>query len=520
MASHVYPIPEVHRSVTRPITIELIRQVLKMTGLNPNLFRTKMTGYADAVPVPGTTLDDTKDIGKVRLSTDEKLTIEIKEEDVGDLITPVRYPDNNPVFHDTDLKIMMKPVLSLSKVTVSVVINVPSKVRAFNWLAEVKRRIYQAQMTNYHTITYHYPIPKPFVYYLIEMHRMREAVEPLNESFGEWVARCFTNRWTVISNIEGHERLFAIQEKQTNIYGWFDFEFEPQKPEKESDNAGGWQIQFDYSFHYQRPDSMVFAYPLVIHNQLLPVEMISTELLEHRSTYNGYQGLTGSSYDKLVFHNNRHGMTEPEGIPDPPFDDWFPPKGPHEYIQLARTLIMVDPNDKTNVASLEDFSESFAFKDIILEYMRDVNAKMLTRYKSIFHIQFYRWDSLIGPPDITIGRDLNLNTTFDMPLTDMWHVVISVLANPLLLDEDGWQDITDRCDVFHEWFTGLFGDKYANIIKCNTDNTVNNDDLTKVIDDMKKDVGLPGGIKPGLPVTNEQYVGSYSILARQFIKGK
>lgn len=521
MASHIYPIPEVHRSVTRPITMDIIREVMEMTGINPSDFRTKMVGYADAESVPGSTINS-KETAPNRLPTDEKLTLEIREEDVGNNMTPVRYPDNTPIFIDKDLRITIKPVMSLVKATVSVVINVPSRVRAHNWLMEIKRRIYQLQLTNYHTVDYHYPIPKPFVYYLLEMHRMRESVEPLNENFGAWMKRCFVNRWTVLSNLEGHESIFAIQEKQTNIYGWFDFEFEPEKPEKESDNSGGWQIRFDYNFHYQRPDSLVFSYPLVIHNQLLPVEMIDTKQKDNITTYDGYTGLTGGAYDTIVSQTQRYGMFDPPGIPEPHFDDWHPSMSTPNHIQLARTLVTIDPSDKRWALNIDDFSESFTFKDSVVRFMKDVNSKMLKMYSSIFHIQFYRWDSLIGLPHVNIDNALKLTTDFDMPLTDMWHGVIYVLSNPLMLDDSGWDDIKQNCDVLHEWFEGLFGKEFADTIRCNVDNTVNEDDLVKVIDKIKDTIGNGngnnGGYKPKLPNTNEKYSAGYTILTKRFVK--
>lgn len=514
MASHVIPIPEVHRTVTRPITMDIIREVLDITGINPDDFRTKMVGFSDAETVPGSTID-VKDKTPNRLSSDEKLVMEIREEDVDMNITPVRYPNRNPIFHDTDLKIMMKPVLSLVKATVSVVVTVPSRVRAHNWLMEIRRRIHQGKLTNYHTVDYHYPLPKIITYYLLQMHTMRESVEPLNEDFGTWMKRCFTNRWTVVSNLNGHERLFAIQEKQTNIYGWFNFEFEPEKAEKESDNAGGWNIRFDYTFHYQRPDSIVFAYPLVVHNQLLPIEMIHTERDEHRSTYRGYSGLMDTAYDNIAFKVNKYGMFSPPGIPEPLFDDWIPEHEPLNHIQLSRTLTTVDISDKRWALSLDDISSVYVIKPTVLRFMRDVKNKLLKEYSSVFHVKLHRWNSLIGFEHLEIDDNLRVKTLFDMELTDMWHVVIYVLVNPLLLSPDGWVDIIKNCDVFHEWFSSIFGDKYANAIRCNTDNTVNLDDLDKVLDEIKKQVSSKDDLKVfiGVPQTTEKYSAGYTILA-------
>lgn len=533
MASHVYPIPEVHRSVTRPVTMDIIREVLQMTGLKPDQFRTKMVGYSESVPVPGSTLDDKDDLSPNRLSTDEKLTLEVKEEDVEMNTTPVRYPDQVPIFYDKDLKITMKPVLSLTKSTVSVVITVPSRVRAHNWLMEIKRRIHQSQLTNYHTVDYHYPIPRPYIYYLVKMHEMREAVEGLNEDFGQWLKRCMNIDWTVIAAQDGGETMIAVQEKQTNILGWYDFEFEPEKPEKDSDNAGGWTIRFDYIFHYQRPDSLVFSYPLVIHNQMLPIEMIHIDNKDHRATYPTYAGATQATYDKLAFSINKQGYTVASGIPEPYFDDWMPVTQPRDHIQLARTLVTIDPSDLRWVISLDDFSASFDFKPSIVRFMKENMNKMLVQYKSIFHIKLYRWESEIGYPDVNIDSNLKLSTSFDMPLTDMWHVVFYICANPLMLDPDAWEDIKKNCDVFHEWFEGLFGDAYANKIRCNADNTVNEEDLDEVIKDMIESAGPdgnggnggsnnnghPGGIRPGLPVTNEKLSAGFTIITRKQSKG-
>ena len=559
MASHVYPIPEVHRSVTRPVTMDIIREVLQITGLKPDQFRTKMVGYAESVPVPGSTLDDKDDTRPNRVSSDEKLVLEVKEEDVGNNITPVRYPDQYPIFYDKDLKIMMRPVLSLTKSTVSVVLTVPSRVRAHNWLVEIKRRIYQRQMTNYHTVDYHYPLPKPYVYYLIKMHEMREAVEPLGEDFGQWLKRCMQNQWTVIAAQDGDGSMIAIQEKQTNIYGWFDFDFEPEKPEKDSDNAGGWSIRFDYTFHYQRPDAVVFSYPLVIHNQLLPIEMIYQDDKDHRATYNTYAGATQSTYDALAFDINKQGYVLASGIPEPGFDDWMPTTEPKHHLQLARTLVTIDPTDPRWAISLDDFSSSFDFKPGVIRFMKDTTNKMLVPFKSIFHVKLYRWENEIGYPDVMLDENLKLTTSFDMPLTDMWHVVFYVLSNPLLLDPDGWDDIKQNCDVFHEWFEGLFGKKYADLIRCNIDNTVNEDDLRKVIDDMidsagpggtgggggtgssnndtatnpnpdgggsgnnggNPSTGLPPGstgITPGIPGGNARFAGGYTLIAKKQLK--
>lgn len=495
MASYIYPIEEVHKTVTRPISIEIIRRMLEYTGLDPNKFRANMKGFAEAVPVPNSTIQEHDRNGTNRVKTDYVMDLEVQEEIISDGATPVRYKDNNPIFFDKDLRIKIVPVMPLVKTTVSVVYQTRDKVEALNWVRRIKARVYQTATTHYHRVDYHYPIPKAIAFYLMVIHQLREQTEPYNETFGEWCKRCFARTYTVISNLAGDGQQLAIKERQTNIHGWFDFEHEPEKPEKTDDNAGGWTVRFDYIFHYQRPDSLVFDYPLMIHNSLLPIEMIQTERPEHRDSHTEYQSAVDYAQDRIALTHLKHGAKVYPGIVEPNFDDWIPPDFPPYTTMFSRSLIQLDLDDKKWVSNLDELLSEYEFKDYFLDYFKDNPSDLLKLGENIFNVVLYRWTDKISSQDnLVIDENLKISTVKDMQPRDMWHLCLYILVDPLALSETGWYKASKYCNVLKDWLNWVAGENYANRITCNLDGTADRDAVRKLINDIKTNAGGNNGI--------------------------
>lgn len=514
MASHVYPIPSVERTITRPIAITILRQLLEITGLNPKEFRTKVVGVADSEKVQGSYLNDTENISDLnntpndvdkdinRLSTDKKLTLEIQDEIVGNFVTPVRWHDHLPVFDDQDLKVRIKPVYSDIKTTISVVLNVRDKVEANNWLQEVRRRIYQTAMATTHNADYYYIIPQTVSRGLYEIYKLKENIAPDGEEFGEWLNRCFDNRFDILTNLSGTNHMLVIKEKQVNILGYFDFEFEPEKPEKEDDKAGGWRIQFDYVIRYQRPDNVVFEYPLAVHQQLLPESMLQLTRPDHWTSYNVFRGHTAAAYHRIAVLGNKHGMKGAEGIAEPWFDDWVPDKAPVRHIQLTRVLLSIAEDEPNWLIDIDDFAETFEFKPEIKRWFGLTTNKIFKERDNPFYFSLHESTRRLPDSQCHMTEELKIMYHEDLNLKQMYHIVVYVLTDISLLSADGWRDLLKNCDVFHEWLAAIYPNTGTEKIRCNIDNSVNTDDFkdwwnenAPGTDDISGP--LPNG--PGLP---------------------
>lgn len=525
MASFILPINEVHRSITRPVTIEIIRRVLSYTGLNPDEFRQKMKGFAEATLSPKSALTDSEDTPN-RTRSDKTFELEIEEEGFFDGYTPVRYKDNQPIFFDKDLRIKAVPVAPLIKTTISVVYSARDKVEVANWAKRIKAKTYQMATTHTHEIEYHYPVPKVLSYYLAVMHELREQTEPLNESFGEWCKRCFTPNYGVISNNAGQGLEFVINERQINVQGYFDFEIEPEKADKSDDNAGGWSARFNYVFYYNRPESVVFDFPLMIHNSLLPLELIDQNKQEVRESFAEFQNATDYAQDKIAMEDTKYGALVYPGIAEPYFDDWIPPYDfPPHTTMFSRTLIALDLDNRKLIARIPELISEYEFKDYFLEYFADNPLDLVTYGENIFNVVLYRWDRKISSTKhLHIDHELMISTKEDMQPRDMWHVCLYILINPLALSELGWRKASKSCKVLKDWLTWIAGDKYANKVRCNIDGSANWEDVKKLVDEIKDETGGIGTnrtpddngprVVNGFP-GNPKYLGKYGIIAKR-----
>lgn len=514
MASVIVSIPSTDRTVTRPVSITILRQLLKICRLNPDDFRTKMVGVADAEKIQGGYLKDTTneedtddtpianedkiDIKANRLSTDKKLTLEVEDEIVGDLTTPVRYNDHKPIFVDEALNVRIRPVYSDMQTRISVVLNTRDKVEANNWLQSVKARLYRSALTHGHSVDYSYIIPHSIMKSIYDIHQRREFIAGYGETFGQYIEKCFDNRYDILTNVSGTNHICVIKEKQVNVLGWFDFDFEPEKPEREDDKAGGWNIKFTYTIRYQRPDNLVFDYPLMVHQSLVPDSMIIKERPEHQSTYPVFRGLTAGYYHLLATFGNKHGMMVAEGIPEPTYDDWIPNWSPGKYVQLARIMLQVDPDDQNWVVDIPDLAESFEYKPNMLRWFRQRGHRILEHRWDPFYFTVHEDNKKMEDNNLSITSDLKITSNEPLNLRNMYHVVAWVMYDLSELHPDAWRELLKNCDILHEWLLAIAPGTGVEEIRCNLDNTVNIDDFKKWWDKNGSIFGnLPNG--PGLP---------------------
>lgn len=514
MASFIYSIPSIERTITRPVGIDILRDVLRITNLNPNDFRVKMLGSANGEKIQNGYMTEDKDDSDLnqdgnrrvdskpnRLSTDKVLTLEVENTIVGDLTTPVRYHDHLPIFTDKALKIMIRPVYSEVETKLSVILSVRDKVEANNWIQEIKRRLYQAAISNLHSIEYYYIVPHVITKGLYNLHKLRENIAPYNEDLGHYFKRCFVENYDIITDTAGNNHIVVIREKQVNVLGFFDFDFEPEQPEKNDDNAGGWNVRFTYTIRYQRPDNLVFDYPLMVHNQLIPEEMIRFERTDHYYTTNTRTGFTNKNLQEIAIQGNKHGMMLTEGIPEPLFDDWIPDQSPYRHIQLSRSLVSISEEDRNTLIDIPDFADSFEFKPEIQRWFRKTTNSIFIQKDNPFYFTLHSSTKTFPDKSLTMDNELSIMSKTDLDLREMYHVCVWVLTDISLLSPDGWRQLLENCDVAHEWLLSIYPGTGVEKIRCNLDNTINIDDFKdwwlNLPDTDDISGNLPNG--PGLP---------------------
>lgn len=420
-------VPELEESITRPVAIQVIRQMAEQARLDPNIPVRYLNGALSLI-TPGTAIDQ-QDL-KNRLPGDQRITIEATEQydENYALGVPVMRPDSLFVFSDKDLDIHMKPVYQRVVVTVDVKITGNDKTSVTTWLTRLKRKHAQGAAERIHHVDYHYPIPMWMINALAKMHDMREAVAGLGEDFAHWLKRCFDDKFSVIFNQAGNNPQFVIRETQTEVLGWFDFNSQPPKADKEND-ANAWTAGFTYTFCYDRPETVVMVYPLMIHNQILDNAYYNDVKPEEVEDIIAEAGLATTAYSNFTFKSRgSFAFNAKEGIPIPHFDDWLPTFEHPTTANILRMMLQTNPTSPKEVVCLNNLG-AWTFRPVVANYLQDVHQDLGSIYEAALHVQLHRGYDPQPESWLTITPDLNIYNLYDLYLTKPYHLTVSLVTD-------------------------------------------------------------------------------------------
>ena len=420
--------PELIENVARPVVMQVVRHVGGHVGLPPTT-KIRYAGGSGVLPTPGSTLDD-KGAGN-RLPGDVNLSIEVNEEYVEEnaLSVGVLRPENIVFFADDKLEVYLKPVYQRVKVDISVSYTAPDRTTATAWLQTMKRRVSQEFDEVLHMVDYHFPIPLPLVLILTEIHRLRENEHGYGDDIGTYLREHFSDKFTTVTDQAGNNPVLVIRESQIAIPGWYDFNANPPKPEKEND-TGVWSVSFTHTFHYDRPESVVMEYPLMVHNQLLdnrfrndtkPAEL--EDVVQNPSLSIGV--LKDYTYESRMA---RAWMAMP-GIPIPHFDDWLPGYELPDTQTIMRIMLQVDTVHPKNIINLANLGD-WAMKPEAIKYMRGYPVGQVVPYESIFSVTLHRKRSMVDCKKLIITNDLDVFSVEDLNPREPYHLLVSMLYDP------------------------------------------------------------------------------------------
>ena len=247
MPSIVLEVPETYDSITRPVAVGMVRDLINRLDLPNDDDTIKFLGSAEKTLQTASALANKNNnpsfpfTGEVRIELDEEYL-----ED-GILTTAVQRRDNNAIFDDPRLLVHIRPVYTKTQATVSLRYRTPNRNFALRWRDTLRRKMTQGTQAMLHELIYHYSTPAVFHRILEEIHRLRENVAGYNEDFNTWLRNCYDERMTILSNLSGSRGLVSIPEKQIQVQGWLSFITEPPEPTKTQEGET-WEVGFDYTY--------------------------------------------------------------------------------------------------------------------------------------------------------------------------------------------------------------------------------------------------------------------------------
>lgn len=408
MSIMMVPLTEVDNSISRPVIYEIARQIMERTNIPPDI-RINFKDQAESVFQPGSETNAAPYTAPA-LAGDSQLYIDAIETPMLEMITTEDVAKDNthpPLFNDDALGIVVMPIKKQMDVVITFRFKSNSRTFADRWKNDIWARIANQRDLDMHTVKYRYPFPEQYVQLLKYFHALREKVAGYNEDFDTYFNNHCDQTLTSVSNLSGSIATIQKPETQTRILGWFDFQGEPEKANKDAESST-WTTEFSYRFKYEKTTHAVLRFPVAIHNQMVDSRLFGRmqKLLEEKKL--SYSKIT----EAALFFETAQGLDrlmvrKPKQMRIPAHDTIaYTQYVPHTHT-LCSVLVELDPKSDI-LFNLEDM-EHFGFNSDVLDYIRAEGYKWMTKpYACMLNASLYRDHYLTAPTNLIIDEKLNV----------------------------------------------------------------------------------------------------------------
>lgn len=451
----VLPVPEIHSAFTRPVILQVLRQLSWLTELSERT-RIVFNGYEGAA----LTFDlNGTDGDSAQFDQTQRLYVTITERPVEEFIlseNPHRR-DALPIFNDPALGVEIKPGYQSFEYRITIEFRAEDKTAAEHWYSGMTARTAMDRAEITHSASYEYAIPVSYYPILLEIHRLRENQGGYGQTFEQWWQQCASKKFTVLLDAAGKPRDIVFKETQLNFLGWFDFTVAPE-PTK-GDVGSLWTISFDYVVRMDKPAVMVFHYPFVIHNQLLPKKYSGDNLDLSYPAMRGDKSLSNQRNDyfrSLEVHYN----TTRRPIRIPYYDDWVAPQRLMFISVLYDILTGPSATDRHSLINFNELEDAelgghYVLKPHFLEYIQTCGSGIFQQGMSVVSLHAYEDRGQIQPEDLELLPDLTVRTRFEMDLRKRYHVRIGILVDLSILQKSAVETLLNKPDVCLDTLKGL-----------------------------------------------------------------
>lgn len=428
MSFMMIPLIEVDACISRPVIFEIARQVMYRTNI-PIETKVIFKDKAESIPQPGSELGGK--IPTTELQADEKLYVDIQENPILELITDQdlkRDNTNPPLFYDDKLEIAVLPIKKSMEVTITFRYKSNSKTYSERWKNNIWSRVATQKDLDIHTLSYSYPFPPEFFEIIKYFHLLRENVAGYGDTFEEYFTNHMDQTLTSTSNLSGSNKLLYKPETQTRVLGWFDFQGEPEKAEKDSEGSA-WISEFSYKFRYEKTTEAVMRFPVAIHNQLVDKRLfgkLQTMLDQKRLQYSKVTLANRYFESDAILDELIKRLPKERRIPS--HDDI----AYNQYVPHTRTLFsaIIALEENSNILLNLNELGDYKLDDDILEYIKEEGYKWITKpYACMLNISLYRNENLTDPTNLVVDKDLNVRAIAGTDIRKINRIRISFYDN-------------------------------------------------------------------------------------------
>lgn len=451
MPIRVHELPEVYQSVSRRVSVDIIKQVMRLTGMD-----TQMSIYfkGDGNQSPTLLNPDLNNtnVNNIRFSQNRRLTVEVKEEPIVDELDNYDHTDAEYPRYFMDNQLEIQATINYIRTRQSITFSFQSTDRqdADRFHNEFARHTQASRNILKHEVGYIVVLPDWDMALLVHLYDLREAVAGYGDSFQEYLNKHSDNKITYFTQLDGNNGSWGIEERQVDLFGWMDDNTPPEV--EKGDTGANKEIQFTYIVEYDKPISTTMHYPIMVHNQLIdkvfrPVPVVYQNhqpALKSKNQYLGDNIRQFNMWSKEVTYH-RYNYSD---LRVPEFDPWEANNRPRNTDDLATLLIQIDEEQPNYVLSIPDLFPLMTFSPELIRYLRLFHRFLNNPMESPIHFILYSTDREIAYDELYIDYDLKITTKRPMDLRTQYHLRMGILHDLMLMSEQCFKRLMNN-----PWFT-------------------------------------------------------------------
>lgn len=433
MPNVVYEIPDIETSITRPVVLEVARQLSVIIGI-PLSARDLYPGDSDESYQRGSTMEDIasgNDRNRTSLPFRNQLTYSVTENTFQEsmLLTQARRAEANPFFLDKKLKVLIRPVLAPTEVNIELSYRSSSKAKAQQWRNSLESKLMTYGDMNLHSTKFSYMVPLMCVDTLMEVHHLREAVAGYGDAFSKYLADHTDSRLTVVANHAGKKKALTMAMTMSRIIGLYDFTVAPDKGSNESDGAT-WTTTFSYKFHYDKPIQCNMVYPVAVHNQMLDdrYQLVNTNAQIDRTRKEfSSSGNTNYFFEAQEQVGRSGALIQSFRVPD---NDEFEPDNEVSSTSTIASILCGVEEGSDIILDLKNIPE-FEFLPEVVEYLKESGDwdNLNKPYRCPYHVSLYKNNMLMDADSVYVTKDLVVRSKNPLSLRDYHQVRIGLVTD-------------------------------------------------------------------------------------------
>lgn len=450
MPSVIVPLPDVYETVSRAVAVGAVQQLAQYMGL-PEHTRVVLPGKSETVPMNDGIFGNCCDAANaVYFDPQEKLVIRYEElaEENFTLSTAVWNHDNYPIFVDQKRNVWVRPIRRFVDFRLDMTYQAPNVVVAQRWLDDQRIKLSEGAGDLTLFLEFHYNIPKPVQSLFKGLHTtMENSAWPTGLSYEEWLQGCFTQPTTTMTTMIDTHPTLAIEERQVDVVGHFDFINTPDTPQPSSDKSGSYEVTFSYICRYDRPTHMHVEYPMIMNQCPIP------SVFRPKYPYANYQQLDRkatvlrSSLEAAIGMHQGMGSTY---IQYPDTDDWHTDNRPRHSFLIFSGLLTLDCKDPRYLMNMRSLGR-FNFQGWWTELFDTLGDKVF-KGNSWFIIRLFKNNEYINVPMSMERGTLKLMSDVDLDPNYVYHIQILINKNFAGIPRHLWECLRRYPTVVYQLF--------------------------------------------------------------------